>query len=426
MINKLLEYAKQAKIELEIYTTKNDEISIEYLNSDLTNYKTQDITEYNIKAIMDGATVKTTMLDISSPKEVIEILKLERTLLDETDNDFLAEPTNINLKKKLNLNINNQEIKKNIIKLNEEIKEKYSCVTSIKTEFNFECDSYELINTLGTILKDSNYHNYYSSYVVLNLNGKNSTCFEYVMAKELDIEMFKKKLTASIDNEIIKANNKSLKTNKYNIILSNKTTFRILNAIMPDFFAENTTKKQSVFANDLNEKIFSQKITIVEDPTNEELIGTRLFDTEGIKTYYKKIIDNGIFKTKLYNKKYAEKENVKSTGNSYGVRNVYITPGNKSFDKLIQGLSEGILITEVTGIHSGINHLTGNISLQCEGFYIKDGKKINGLKNMILSTNIKELFSNILEVGSDIEFFSKTGGAPSLLIENISIAGKEE
>ena len=104
---------------------------------------------------------------------------------------------------------------------------------------------------------------------------------------------------------------------------------------------------------------------------------------------------------------------------------MYVKCGNKSFDELVKDLDNGIIIDEAVGFHSGVDKKTGNISVQAEGLYVKSGKIIKGLNMIILQTNIFEVFSNVLEVGNDLSKDNLNISAPSLLLENITIAGKE-
>lgn len=426
MIEKLLKRAKEEKLDLEIYSIKNNETTIEYLEEKMVNFKIQNIKKYKIKAIVDGIAVEITTLDISSPDDIIEQLKIARKLTDELDEVTLATKEKIELKDRKVLSFDTNEIKNNLKSFNHELKEKYSEVFSIRSEFNFEQDDYEIYNTNGTNLKDSNYHAYYYTDVVLKINEQNLEFYRFLMDKNLDFEKFKRKVEEDLINTLNKVGAKSIVTDKYDILLENKSVYDILNALAMDFHARNISKKQSVFTDKLGEKIFSNKINIVEDPANDKLIGTRLFDDEGVKTYFKKIVDKGVFTTELYDKKYARKDNVKSTGNSYGVRNLYIEPGKKSEDELLEKVEKGIYVEKLLGIHSGINHLTGDMSIQCEGFKIENGKKTIPVNQIVLSTNIFELFGNVKEIANNLEFFGSTGGAPSMLINNITIAGKEE
>lgn len=57
---------------------------------------------------------------------------------------------------------------------------------------------------------------------------------------------------------------------------------------------------------------------------------------------------------------------------------------------------------------------------------VKNGQVTQGYESCILTTNIKELFNHIVEIGSDLEFTSTKCGAPSMLVSNMNIAGSNE
>ena len=105
---------------------------------------------------------------------------------------------------------------------------------------------------------------------------------------------------------------------------------------------------------------------------------------------------------------------------------MYIKPGKKTFDELLLNMHDGIIIDEVYGTHAGINQKTGTISLQAEGFTVKNGKIDKPLNMIILSTDIKELLNNVIEIGNDLKFFDEQMGMPSLLIDNITVAGRSD
>ena len=71
-----------------------------------------------------------------------------------------------------------------------------------------------------------------------------------------------------------------------------------------------------------------------------------------------------------------------------------------------------------------INSNSGNISIQIFGYIIENGKIICAFEPTIMTTTIFELFSNVKYIGDDLKFTSQAVGAPSLYIENISIAAK--
>ena len=127
----------------------------------------------------------------------------------------------------------------------------------------------------------------------------------------------------------------------------------------------------------------------------------------------------------INNIEYAMKLEKDATGNANGVNNLYIEKGNKTFDELVTELYNGIIIDEAYGFHAGVDKKTGNISVQAEGLLVQNGKITKGLNMIILSTNFFEVFTNVIEVGNDLSKFSLSVSTPSLLLDNITIAGKE-
>ena len=88
-------------------------------------------------------------------------------------------------------------------------------------------------------------------------------------------------------------------------------------------------------------------------------------------------------------------------------------------------MQNGIIIDEAFGFHSGVDTKSGNISLQAEGLVVEDGKIVRALHMIILSTNLFELFNSVIDVGNDMSNTDLEIRCPSILFENITIAGEE-
>lgn len=106
--------------------------------------------------------------------------------------------------------------------------------------------------------------------------------------------------------------------------------------------------------------------------------------------------------------------------------NLYVNPSNQSYDELVSSISEGIIITELSGLHSGANTVSGDFSIAANGYYVSDGKVQNAVNQMTIAGNFYELLNNIEAIGSDLEFslgFMATGyiGSPSLLIRELAV-----
>lgn len=214
-------------------------------------------------------------------------------------------------------------------------------------------------------------------------------------------------------------------------VIENLTFSSLLGAMSNIFSAEAVQKNISKLKGKLNEPVASSIVTLVDDPFLKDGLANSSFDDEGVPASYKEIIQDGILKTYLYNLKTAYKDGVSSTGNgikgSYkgtvGISsfNLYIKPSDKSFDKMIENIKEGIFITDFAGLHSGLNTISGDFSLAGEGFYIKDGKIDRPLNQITISGNFFELLKNIKDIANDIKFSFSSVGSPSIVVEGLKV-----
>ena len=101
-----------------------------------------------------------------------------------------------------------------------------------------------------------------------------------------------------------------------------------------------------------------------------------------------------------------------------------LKPGKKSQEELFQQVGNGVYITDVQGLHAGLNPQSGNFSLQSTGFLIKDGKQDRGLDVITVSGNLLDLFNDVQEVGADQRVFPSGIACSSLLIKKIVVSGK--
>ncbi len=422
MIKKFIEEAKKENILIEVFTTKNKSIQLKTRNKKIESTDTSITQKYKIKAIYKDKVIQL-YTDYIDSDTLIPLIKENYEILDVKEQTSFADQE-IACKEFKENEVSLPKIEKDLLNLYALTKD-HKEIDDLKIEYIYDCDEKTITNDKISIKDKSALHNFSGEAILLKDTIRKTVWFDYSL-KEYDINKIKEKFKKEISTFKDKFNEESIKTDNYKIILSNTCVRKLLNSFSSIFFAEEINKHTSLLWDKFNTKIFSNKINIIEDPTNEELLGTTLFDSEGIKTYYKEIVKEGKFITKLYDKKTANKDHVFSTGNSDGVRNLYIKPGNVSFEDLLQLLNDGIVIKEVEGIHAGVNKTTGEISLMASGYFVRNGEKEKPLNRIILSTSIFELFNNVIEIGNDIEMNDTKCAGVSMLINNIKIVGNKE
>ena len=224
---------------------------------------------------------------------------------------------------------------------------------------------------------------------------------------------------------------------KDTILLENIAAANLLETFTGIFSGENVQKGRSLLKNKLGEAIGSQQLNIIDDPFMLKGVANRSFDSEGVASQKTSIIEEGILKSLLHNLKTAEKEGVQSTGHGYkssykgtmtvAPSNFYIQPGLNKYEDLISSLDEGLVITELEGLHSGANPVSGDFSLAAKGYYVRSGKIERPVNQITIASNFYEVLKNIEAIGADLKFTLPGGGyigSPTLKIKNISVAGE--
>lgn len=253
-----------------------------------------------------------------------------------------------------------------------------------------------------------------------------------------DIDSFDQQKVA--DYVINKAKSKfgagNVKTGKYNIIFSRECMAEILSTYRSVFYADSAQKGFSKLGKSfVGTKIASDIVTLTDTPFKEDNPLQIAFDGEGYPTKEKFVIKDGILQTMLYNLSTAEKDGVKSTGNaSRGgsgigtkVFSFFINPGKMNDEELIRYAKNGIFVTDMKGFHAGADTVSGDFSIESEGFVIENGVLSRPVRSFTVAGNFFDLLLGIKEISSELEMkapgFTQIA-SPAVLIENMSVAGE--
>ena len=203
------------------------------------------------------------------------------------------------------------------------------------------------------------------------------------------------------------------------------------------FSADAAQKGLSLLKGRVGETIAAPCVTLMDDPHLRDGFASAGFDAEGVPTRTKAVIDGGVLGTLLHNLKTAAKDGVASTGNAakgsfkspVGVSpfNFYLKPGDTPPDTLMRRMGRGLVITEVVGLHSGADEVSGDFSLMGKGFVVEEGRRGRPVDQITIAGNFFTMLKAVEAVGSDLRFgLPGTGcvGSPSLWIRELSVAGK--
>ncbi|MDR2286891.1 MAG: TldD/PmbA family protein [Prevotellaceae bacterium] len=205
---------------------------------------------------------------------------------------------------------------------------------------------------------------------------------------------------------------------KYLALLDNTQSSNLLSPLLSAMYGFALHQKNSFLINKLNEKIISDKVTVIDEPHIKGTFGARMFDREGVATIKRNLIEKGVLKTYFIDTYNAAKLNMEPTVSSSSIVNFDL--GTRSHEQILASIDKGIWITGFNGGNS--NSSTGDFSFGIEGFLIEKGKLSKPVNEMNITGNLLTLWNNILEIGND-PWLNSSIRVPSLLFKDVDFSG---
>jgi len=220
---------------------------------------------------------------------------------------------------------------------------------------------------------------------------------------------------------------------KVPVILDQFAATSFLGVMAGALNAESVLKGRSLFAPMLGQHIGSDLVTLVDDGRVMAGPGACPFDDEGVPSARTELFTDGVLNGFLHNSYTSRRmgNGQRSTGNgkrgyrsapAVGTSNFYLEAGESSFEELLARADGGVLIRDVTGVHSGANPISGEFSVGATGLRISGGAMGEPLREMTIASTLPEMLAGITGVGNDLRFFSSVG-TPSVLIGEMTLAG---
>lgn len=206
---------------------------------------------------------------------------------------------------------------------------------------------------------------------------------------------------------------------KYNLIVDSECAAKLLTPVLSALGGFSLQQKNSFLVDSLNKKLFPEQLTILDAPRTPGDTGCRLFDSEGVATQERAIIEKGVVKTYFLNTYMAAKMELPPTVED--VTRVKLMPVGeaRTLEDLLQQVGHGILVTGFNGGNS--NPATGNFSYGIEGFLIKDGRRVHPVRELLITGNFLTLWGNLLATAQDARpCLSKL--IPSLAFKDVDVS----
>jgi PmbA protein len=192
---------------------------------------------------------------------------------------------------------------------------------------------------------------------------------------------------------------------------------------------------RSPFADTLGEEVAAGALVLHDDGLDPDGFATAPFDGEGVPRRRMPLIESGGLRNYLYDTYTARRGDAVSTGNAgrggyrsqptVSASNLIVAPGALGFDQLLAEAGEGVLVTDVAGLHSGVNPVSGVFSVGASGRAISGGKLAEPLREFTIAGDLVSMLKSVRAAGADARWvpFGGSVRTPSLLIEAMTVAG---
>ncbi|CAI8319788.1 MAG: Metalloprotease PmbA [Acidimicrobiales bacterium AG-410-I20] len=271
-----------------------------------------------------------------------------------------------------------------------------------------------------------------TAYSLAEENNETQTGFGFSIGRclqDLDIE---KASTDAVNRATRMLGSVKPPSGRFTVVLDPWVSAQFLGIVGGTLNAESVQKGRSLFAGRLGEEVADSSLNLIDDPTDPAAFTATSTDGEGLATRRNVLIENGRLNQFVHNSYTARKEGVSSTGSAIrgyastpgvGVQALAVTPGNTSPESLISQVTDGVLVQGVSGLHSGVNPVSGDFSTGAEGLRIRNGELAEPVREFTIASTIQKMLSGVNGIGNDLQWLPMRSAGVTLVIGELTVSG---
>ena len=216
------------------------------------------------------------------------------------------------------------------------------------------------------------------------------------------------------------------------VVLDPYVTAQFLGIIGSTLSGEAVLKGRSLFGERLGESVAASVLTLIDDPTNPLAYTSSETDGEGLASRRNVLIDGGVLQKFVHNAYSARRAGTTSTANAVrgfsstpgvGCRALSLAPGARLQPELLAAVGDGVLVSSVSGLHSGVNPVSGDFSTGAEGLRISGGALAEPLREFTIASTLQKMLADVADVGGDLEWLPMRAAGVSLVVRDVTLSG---
>jgi PmbA protein len=217
------------------------------------------------------------------------------------------------------------------------------------------------------------------------------------------------------------------------VVFDPRVVSTLLSVVSTALSGESVVKGRSFFAGRLGEMVADASVTLVDDPTHPQAFGAAAFDGEGLACRRNVLVERGVLLRFLYDTVAARRAGTTSTGSAVrggfagtpgtGCRALLLTPGELDGPGVLKAVGEGLYVQSVTGVHSGVNPVSGDFSVGAEGLMIRGGALAEPVREVTVGSTLQRILQSVLHVGADVEWLPGVAAGQTVAIGDMQLSG---
>lgn len=224
------------------------------------------------------------------------------------------------------------------------------------------------------------------------------------------------------------------RSRRLTVVLDPYVTSQLLGLVAEMLSGEAVLRGRTPFGDRVGEPVASPLVTLVDEATDAAAPTASDVDGEGLACRTVPLIVEGRLEGFLHNAYTARALGGRSTGSaqrssfrgapSVGPHVVSLRPGTASPDELLAGVDEGLWVHELVGLHSGVNPVSGDLSVGVEGLLVRDGAPAEPVREVTIASTIQRILDDVVAVGDDLTRFPWEASGVTLVATDVMMSGR--
>jgi len=217
------------------------------------------------------------------------------------------------------------------------------------------------------------------------------------------------------------------------VVFDPRVISTLLSVVASALSGEAVVKGRSFFAGRIGESVANAAVTLTDDPTDRRAFSASSHDGEGLACRRNVLIADGVLQMFVYDTVSARRAHTRSTGSavrggfagtpSAGCRALVLTPGEHDAEQILATVGEGLYVQSVTGVHSGVNPVSGDFSVGAEGLMIRGGSFAEPVREVTVASTLQRMLQSVVAIGNDLRWLPGVAAGQTLAIADMALSG---